>query len=73
MTRLLALLASVAIVAAACGDDSPSGPSGGTITPTTYSIPLTPANEVPAIANAEAVASGSATIVLRVTRMAAAR
>jgi hypothetical protein len=69
MTRLLVLLAFISVATAvACGGDSPSEPSGGTLTPTTFTVPLSPANEVPAIANAEAGATGTATIVIRITR-----
>jgi hypothetical protein len=63
----IAGVAAAMLGAAAC-DDSPTDPSGGTITPTTFTIPMSPANEVPAITNAESVATGSATIVLRITR-----
>jgi hypothetical protein len=67
MKQLLVALVTASVGAAACSD-SPSEPSGGTITPTTFTVPLSPANEVPAIANAEAGATGTATIVLRITR-----
>jgi hypothetical protein len=71
MTRLpvlVAVLVSAVTAAAGCGGDSPSEPSGGTITPTTFTVPMSPANEVPAIANAESVSTGTATIVMRITR-----
>jgi hypothetical protein len=65
MTRAFIVLVSASISMAACNT---SEPSGGTNTPTTFTVPLSPANEVPAIGNAEAVATGTATIVLRITR-----
>lgn len=68
MTRFLALLISLTMMAAACGDDNPSAPSGSTTTPTTFSVPLSAANEIPPITNAEAGTTGTATIVLRITR-----
>jgi hypothetical protein len=65
MTRVLVLLLAASLTGAAC---NPAEPSGGTVTPTTFTIPLSPANEVPAITNDVAGATGSATIVIRVTR-----
>lgn len=55
-------------LAAGCSDSPPTGPSDGTRTTTTFTVPLSPANEVPPIANADASASGTATILLTVTR-----
>jgi hypothetical protein len=51
-------------VAAGC-DDSPTSPSG---VPSVFSALLSPANEVPAVANAESVARGAAQISFVVTR-----
>ena len=43
-------------------------PSQGTLTTSTFTVPLSPANEVPSIANADANASGTAVIALSVTK-----
>jgi hypothetical protein len=68
---LIATIAAVGL-ASACGDSNPTGPDTGggqnTTTTTTFNMNLSPANERPAVTNAEASASGTATIVLRVTR-----
>lgn len=61
--RKLALLACLTVVG--CGSDSPTGP---TTTDTVYVVPLSSANEVPPISNAEAGATGTATITFHVTR-----
>lgn len=53
------------LTAAGCGSDSPTGP---TTTDTVFSVPLSSANEVPPISNAEAGATGTATITFHVTR-----
>lgn len=68
MKRLTLLLALVAFGfnLSACSDDSPTAPSGSS--PTTFTAVLLPANEVPAIAGAEAAGSGTATITLNLTR-----
>ena len=67
MKRLFILAAAAMLGAAACGDN-PNEPSGGTVTPTTFTIPLSPANEVPPIESVEAASTGTATIVIRITR-----
>jgi hypothetical protein len=59
------------LVAAGCGDDSPTAPTGPTTTTTVLTAALSSANEVPPISNAEQGATGSATITFRVTRDAA--
>jgi hypothetical protein len=53
------------VAAAGCGDDGPTTPSG---LPLVFSAPLSPANEVPAIANAEASGRGAVQITMNVTR-----
>jgi hypothetical protein len=70
MKRLaVCAIAALAIVGASCDDDedNPNGPSGQ---PTTlvYTAAMTPAQEVPAITNAESVGNGSATITFHLTR-----
>jgi len=65
----LAMLAFVAgLATAGCGSDTPTAPTGPTTTSTVLNVALSAANEVPPIANAEAGATGTATITLRVTR-----
>ena len=68
MNRFVCLIAALGTLAAGCGSSSPTAPSDDSRTTTTFTVPLSAANEVPAIANAEANASGSATISLNVTK-----
>ena len=73
MTRWIATVLAAACImgTGACGDDdSPTGPSAG---PTTlvFRADMTSAQEVPPGTNAEAGASGSATMTFTVTRDAA--
>jgi len=56
------------VTAAGCGSDTPTAPVGPTTTSTVFTVALSAANEVPPIANAEAGATGTATITFRVTR-----
>lgn len=71
MNRFVFLIAGLCALAAGCSDSSPTGPSDGTSTTTTFTVPLSTANEVPRIANADADASGTGTITVKVTRDAA--
>jgi hypothetical protein len=69
MKRRSALILGLSIFAVACGSDSsPIGPSDGTTTTSTFTVPLSPDNEVPAITNADASGSGTAIITLKVTK-----
>jgi CHRD domain len=69
MYRFLALIVGLSVLSGGCAaDSSPSAPSQGTSTTSTFTVPLSPANEVPAIANADASGSGTATIALTVTK-----
>ena len=69
MNRFSALIVGLSILAVGCSDSSsPTAPSQGTTTTSTFTVPLSPANEVPAITNADASGSGTATIVLTVTK-----
>ena len=69
MNRFSALIVGLTILAVGCGDSSsPTAPSQGTTTTSTFTVPLSPANEVPAISNADASGSGTATITLTVTK-----
>lgn len=72
-TRLLIVLALGALaVAANCSKKSPTDPGAQTATTTTvFNMELKPANEVPAIANAESSVSGTAAITLKTTKDAA--
>src|SRR5262245_4838866 len=66
MTRLALIAVGLSVLAVGCSDSS-LAPSPGTTT-STFTVPLSPANEVPPIANADAGSSGTATIALTVTR-----
>ena len=70
MNRFSALVVglSILVLAVGCAADTPIAPSQGTITTSTFTVPLSPANEVPAIVNADASASGTAIIALTVTK-----
>lgn len=67
--RRVALVLVAAMVFAGCDDDNPAAPSD----PNSFTLTaaLSPANEVPAVTNADAGASGSVTVTLVVTRDAA--
>jgi hypothetical protein len=67
MTRL-ALILGLGILAVGCGDESPTAPSQGTTTTSTFTVPLSPGNEVPPVTNADSTGSGTAVIGLTVTR-----
>ena len=73
MYRLSALIVALSILSVGCSsyDTAPTAPSTGTTTTSTFSVPLSPANEVPPIANADASASGTAIIALTVAKDAA--
>jgi hypothetical protein len=69
MNRVLFLVVGLSVLAAACSESSsPSSPSQGTVSTTTFTVPLSSANEVPAITNADASGSGTAIISLSVTK-----
>jgi hypothetical protein len=69
MNRLSLLVVGLGILAVGCGgSSSPTAPSQGTTTTSTFTVPLSAANEVPAIANADASGRGTATIALTVTK-----
>ena len=70
MTRTSLLAVVFASLAAGCGGSSTT-PSPTTPAKPTFTAQLSPANEVPAITNAESVASGSATITFVTTKDAA--
>ena len=66
MNRFTALVIGLSVLMVGCGG-STTEPSEGTSATTTFTVPLSPANEVPAITNADAGSSGTATISLIVT------
>jgi len=59
MNRWALIVLAACSLAAGCGDDNPSAPSAG---PLVFSAILSPANEVPAIGNAESGGRGAAQI-----------
>ena len=68
MNRLFVLVVGLSVLAVGCGSSSPTEPSQGTTTTSTFTVALSPANEVPAITNADAGSTGTATIALVVTK-----
>ena len=66
MNRLPVLAAALALFAAGCGSSSSTSPTSPT--KPTFTATLSPANEVPAITNAESTGTGNATITFDVTR-----
>ena len=68
MYRVLGFILGLSVFATGCGSTSPTQPSQGTTTTSTFTVPLSPANEIPAITNADRTASGTATVALTVTR-----
>jgi hypothetical protein len=63
-----ALILGLSLLTAACGESSPTAASQGTTTTSTFTVPLSAGNEVPAITNADASGSGTAVITLTVTK-----
>jgi hypothetical protein len=68
MNRFSALIIGLSILAVGCGDSDPTAPTQGTTTTSTFTVPLSPSKEVPAITNADASGSGSVVIALTVTK-----
>jgi len=68
MNRLSLFIVALSVLAVGCSDSSPTSPSPSTVRTTTFTVALSPANEVPAVKNADAAANGTATIELTVTR-----
>jgi hypothetical protein len=74
MSKLVMIACVTGLAAAGCGSDTPATPTtppGPTTTSTVFTVALSAANEVPPITNAEAGATGTATITFRVTKDAA--
>jgi hypothetical protein len=65
--KRLAAIGTALILAAACGSDSPTTPSGNT-GPIIFTAQLSAASEVPPITNADANARGTVTITFNVPR-----
>ena len=68
MNRFSALIGGLSILAAGCGYSAPTAPTQEATTTSTFTVPLSPANEVPAVTNADASGSGTAIIALTVTK-----
>ena len=68
MHRVLVFILGLSVLVVGCGSTSPTQPSQGTTTTSTFTVPLSPANEVPSITNADQTAAGTATILLTVIR-----
>ena len=66
--KRLATLATILMLTLACGNDGPTEPSNPNTGPIVFTAPLSAANEVPPVTNAEANARGLATITMNVTR-----
>lgn len=67
MTRWALIALATCVLAAGCGDDSPTAPSAA---PLVFSALLSPANEVPPVGNAESGGRGAVQITFTVTRSA---
>jgi hypothetical protein len=64
MNRLSALAVGISLMAAGCSKDATTAPSA--ITPS-FTASLSPANEIPPVANAESVGRGTVTVTLTPT------
>jgi hypothetical protein len=69
MKRLSLLTVTLGVLVSACGSSSSTAPT--TPTNPTFTATLSPANEVPAIAGAEASGTGTATVTIVTTKDAA--
>lgn len=67
MTRLFVFIVGLSVLAVGCAD-STSAPSQGTTTTSTFTVPMSYANEMPPITNADAGSSGTAIITLIVSK-----
>ena len=66
LMKRLAMIALVLMFGISCDDDSPTSPSDPNVK--RFSAVLLPSNEVPAITNADAAASGTMLLTMTVTR-----
>jgi hypothetical protein len=67
MRRLGFLMLAICVVGAGCDDNGPTAPSA---TPLVFSALLSPANEVPPVANAESSGRGAMQVTITPTRSA---
>jgi hypothetical protein len=67
MKHLSIVAVALSLLVAGCSDKT-TAPSGPTTTTNTFTATLSPANEVPAIANAESSGTGSVTITMISTK-----
>jgi hypothetical protein len=68
MNRQVVFIVGLSVLAVGCAGTSPTAPLQGTTTTSTFTVPLSPANEVPSISNADISGRGTAIIALTVTR-----
>ncbi|HEY8731159.1 MAG TPA: CHRD domain-containing protein [Candidatus Limnocylindria bacterium] len=68
MKRVLIVLAAAGLVAAACGGTAAPAPAATPQTVYVFTADLSPANENPAITDAEASGSGTSTVTLTTTK-----
>jgi CHRD domain len=68
MMRARTVLVGLVALTAACGGKTSTTPSTTTPNTFTFTAALLPANEIPAIGNADASGSGTATLTMNVTR-----
>jgi hypothetical protein len=68
MKRVSLFIIGLSVLTVGCGASSPAAPLNGTTTTSTFTVPLSSANEVPPITNADQAAAGTATIALTVLR-----
>jgi hypothetical protein len=67
MMKRLPVLAAILALSIGCGSSS-TAPSPGSPTNPTFTVEMRPANEVPAVTNAESSGTGTMTITFAVTR-----
>ncbi len=70
MKRLSIVAVALSLLAGACSDKT-TAPSGPTTTTNIFTATLSPANEVPPVANAESVGTGTVTVTMLSTKDAA--
>ena len=68
MRRLSLLVAALTILAIGCGSKSPTSATSTNSNTVKFTAALLPTNEVPAITNADASGSGTATVTFNLTR-----
>ena len=68
MNRHVVLIVALSVLVVGCAASSPTAPLQGTTTTSTFTVPLSAANEVPSISNADASGRGTAIIAITVTK-----